>query len=94
MEDELDPIEVGTQLLVQAMGHLLKDYEGIIIHLDGHGFCLWKDPVGGRIEVMEDEAYLQVESGRMTWVHDDESTAPDIQPGDEVIGSPNDKKLH
>ena len=86
-EEEIErQIETGTQLLVEAMGYLLKDYEGIVIHMEGMGFALWKNPEEGRIEVYQDDEYLTIESGRMIWMHDENSTAPAPAEGDEVFG--------
>lgn len=89
-----EELETGTQLLVQAVGHLLEDYEGIVVHLDGEGYCLWKDPKAGRIEVMQDDEYLTVASGLKTWMHEDGSTAPEPGPEDHVLGDIPPKKLH
>lgn len=86
MEDEYEEPDLGTQLLVEAVGYLLKDYEGIIVHKDGEGYCLWKNPDTEMIEVMHDTDFLEFESGRQTWMHCADSTAPAPTFEDDVVG--------
>jgi hypothetical protein len=81
-----DDLETGTILLVEAVGYLLQDYEGIIIHHEGEGYCLWKNPADSRIEVIRDAEFLDFDSGCKTWMHEEGSTAPMPGSEDNVIG--------
>ena len=85
-EDQEAKLDISIALFVQSLGYLLDENEGIIIHHEGEGYVVWKNPFNKTIEVLKDEDYLTVEDGRRTWVHHPDSDAPLPDEFDEILG--------
>jgi hypothetical protein len=61
--------KLAFSLFVQALGSVLKETEGIIIHHDGCGYIVFNED--GQIHILEDDSYLNYNDRTLTWMHDE-----------------------
>ena len=76
--------DIANILIVRALAQLLKDDEGIVIHHEGDGYLIYNNSVQETITVVLDDDYLNIEHGKLIWMHYEGSNAPE-QAADQVF---------
>ncbi len=79
-----DNIDI-EELMAKALGELLDDDEGIVIHYNGEVLALYKKSIDQSINVQPFED-TDAPHGAPIWMHYEGSTAPDPDFEDEIIG--------
>lgn len=93
---EVDVTELGflNEILVISVVHLLKPDEGIVIHHDDKAYIVYNNAEESALKIMEDEDYLEIEHGRLIWMHYDGSTAPEPEFDEEILGEAESATKH
>lgn len=92
--DDFPETEFLTTVLVKALVQILRPDEGIVIHHGNEAYIVYYNSATSELKVIEDEEYLEIEHGRLIWMHYEGSTAPDPAFNEEVFCDPDSDTKH